>query len=692
MGKPGTAAGGPVPGLMARHTPGRSRSGRRRAQLARAGLIPAGDPTGRSANIAGVIVRRGKSLEVEPLFQPGPSLPVERSPVRPQPGDLVLFTFSYGFKAQIVRPLGKSNVLGDVLEALLADSLTQRGFSPKVLAEAAVAAGWNERTDPYRTDLRDVYTFTIDPVTAQDFDDALSFERTTAGTTVVYVHIADVSYFVQEGTALDREALRRGNSVYVATGVEPMLPPQLSSGVCSLRPGEDRKAVTVEMELDDQGRVLRSAFYRSLIRSDRRMDYEQVERMFRGSEPTDPELRGPLDRGRTLAQTLREVRGARGSLHIESTEPEFEWDDKGQVVAADPSEELESHRLIENFMVLANEQVASFLEREHVPTVYRVHDLPDPFNLERLLDTLAGLGLPTPAFDALEATPQEIRRVARGIAEWVDRYTPAGKGKAALVQQVLRAQARAVYQTVNIGHFGLASQTYCHFTSPIRRYPDLLVHRGLLGRLGLGPEPSTTVLEDWAEHCSITEREAAKIELKADDIVLAHLLKRRLDEDGRQESVFEGQVLSLTRRGMFVLFERLFQGYLPVSELPGDYYDLNELETALVGRRSGRAYKLADLLPVRVTAVDEARGRVDLALAGDADEDDDLDGRDTGAAAAGRNGSVRERGRGGGRSRGGGPGGGRPALGGRLRGSGKTKTTRTRAPQAARPPQGRGRR
>ena len=657
---------------MARHTPGRSRSDKRRAQLARAGLIPAGDPTGRSANIAGVIVRRGKSLEVEPLFQPGPALPVERSPIRPQPGDLVLFTFSYGFKAQIVRSLGKSNVLGDVMEALLVDGLAQRGFSPKVLAGAAAAAEHNNEVDAGRTDLRDLYTFTVDPAMAQDFDDALSFERTSAGTTTVYVHIADVSYFVREGTTLDKEALRRGNSVYVATGVEPMLPPQLSSGVCSLRPDEDRKAVTVEMEVDGQGAVLGSRFYRSLIRSDKRMNYEELERVFRGVESADSELAGPLEWGRTLAQTLREVRLARGSLQIESTEPEFEWDKEGRVVSADPSEELESHWFIENYMVLANEQVATFLEREKVPTVYRVHDLPDPFNLDHLLDVLSSLGLPTPDYDAMAATPQEIRRVTRETAEWVDRYTPKGRGKAALVQQVLRAQARAVYDTVNIGHFGLASQTYCHFTSPIRRYPDLLVHRGLLAQLGTGPAPSTTLLRDWAEHCSQTEREAAKIELKADDIVLAYLLRQRLDEEGWEESVFEGQILSLTRRGMFVLFDRLFQGYLSTGELPRDTYELNELETALVGRRGGRAYKIADLLPVRVIAVDEARGRVDLGLAGDLDGADDTDGLSSTATPGARRASSGSRGRQG--------------------TSRKAKTTRTRAPRAARPPQGRGRR
>lgn len=604
---------------------GRSRSDRRRVSLSRTGLIPPGDPTGRSASIAGVIVRRGKSLEVESLFQPCPSMPVERGPVRPQPGDLVLFTFSYGFKARIVRVLGKSSVLRDIMDALLIDSLAQRGFSPRVLAEAAEAAELESRRDSYRLDLRELFTFTVDPIMAHDFDDALSFKRTPEDTTVVYVHIADVSYYVVEETALDREALRRGNSVYVATGVEPMLPPQLSSGVCSLRPGEDRKAVTVEMEVDDKGTVREVHFYRSLIRSDRRLDYEQLERMFQGEEAVDAELAGPLEWGRTLAQRLRELRDKRGSLQIDAPEPEFEWDE-GEVIGADPSEELESHWFIEGYMVLANEQVASFLERERVPTVYRVHDLPNPFCIDHLLDILASLGLPTPSFDPMSASSADIRRVTRETAAWVDKYTPPGRGKAALVQQVLRAQARAVYQTANIGHFGLASASYCHFTSPIRRYPDLLVHRGLLAQLGLGPATTTSMLADWADHCSQTEREAAKIELKADDIVLAHLLKRRLDEDNWEGNTFEGQVVSLTRRGMFLLFDRLFQGYLPVSELPRDEYRLNDLETAMEGKRFGRSYKIADLLKVRVVAIDLARGRVDLTLAGEDDEDDEEKG------------------------------------------------------------------
>jgi ribonuclease R len=459
-----------------------------------------------------------------------------------------------------------------------------------------------------------------------------------------------------------------------------MLPPALSSEICSLRPGEDRKAVTVEMVVDTKGQVLNCRFYRSLIRSDARLDYEQVERMFRGDEVVDSRLAGPLQTGRILAQTLREARHQRGSLRIESVEPEFEWDDEGHVIAADPSEELESHWYIENFMVLANEQVASFLQKEKVPTVYRVHDLPDPFNLARLLDILSSLGLSTPVFDPNSAGPDEISRVTRQTAEWVDRQTPKGRGKAALVQQVLRAQAKAVYQTDNIGHFGLASRCYCHFTSPIRRYPDLLVHRGLLARLGVAAEPTTALLADWAEHCSQTERAAAKIELKADDVVLAHLLRRRLDEAGWEETGFEGQILSLTPRGMFVLFDRLFQGYLSTRELPRDYYDLNELETLLEGRRNGSAYKVADLVSVRVIAIDEARGRVDLGLVADLETDPGPRRSRQGNGSTLSRAPDRVQGQG--RER---QNTGRPTPR-------KAKTTRTRAPKVGRPNQGRGRR
>jgi ribonuclease R len=574
-------------------------------------VVPGAEP----GPIAGLVVRHGTFLELEPLFQRSQSLLLAREGLRPRPGDLVLYTYSHGRRGRVLEIIGQKNVLSDVLEVLLREKLTQRGFDSHVLAEAAEVSALEQRVDPQRKDLRQLFTFTVDPEDARDFDDALSFEATDTGVTV-FVHIADVSYYVAEGGVIDTEALRRTTSVYVPGAVEPMLPPLLSNGVCSLQPLVDRKAVTVEMVVDKRGNVQKAHFYRSLIRSDRRLDYEELEQIFQGEREADPDLAAALELGRPPAQTIRANRMARGSLRITSSEPGFHWDEAGMVAAAHPVEELESHHFIEDYMILANEQVATYLERERVPTMYRVHEPPDSFLLDHLLDVLSSLDLPTPPFDPLTATPQDVRRTVNEVAESIERVHLQGRGKPALEQQLLRSQSRAVYQTHNVGHFGLASTTYCHFTSPIRRYPDLLVHRGLLGRLGQGPEPTTSTLSEWAEHCSTKEREAAKVELKADDIVLAHLLKQRLDEQG-WNTTFSGLVLSLIRSGAFIRFEGLYEGFLPARLMPDDYYELNELESALVGRRTGAAFRLADLVQVRVSGIDEARGRIDVVLADD---------------------------------------------------------------------------
>ncbi|MHB8868899.1 MAG: RNB domain-containing ribonuclease [Thermoleophilia bacterium] len=590
----------------------------------------------------GVVVRRGKHLEIDPLFEKGQSLLVGREGIKPRPGDLVVFSHSHGRRALITRVVGRANVLRDVLDGLLLDKLPARGFDAEVLAEAAAAASGAGGDDTGRADLRGLFTFTVDPATAKDFDDALSFVAGPAGagpagaraaatvpagpglspagaagvaTVTAFVHIADVAYYVQEGGVVDREALRRGTSVYVATGVEPMLPPVLSNSVCSLQPGVERKAVTVEMQVGVADGVVRSVrFYRSLIVSDERLDYDQLEEIFRGERRGSAALTAALDLGRPLAAAVRSHRERRGSLQITSAEPDFHWDEQGRVTDAHPAEELESHRFIEDFMVLANEEVAGFLECERVPTVYRVHDLPDPFKLDRLLDLLSSLDLPTPPFSPMTATPEDVRRVMIETAGWIDSSTPRNRGKTALQIQVLRAQSRAVYQTDNIGHFGLSLATYCHFTSPIRRYPDLLVHRGLLARLGAAEPPTTSTLAEWAEHCSVREREASRIELTADDIALAFLLKQRLDEEG-WDRTFQGQIVSFVRSGAFVLFDRLYQGFLPARELPGDYYELDDMEAAMVGKRTGAAYRLADVVDIKVAVVDEARGKVDLVLA-----------------------------------------------------------------------------
>lgn len=571
-----------------------------------------GDARDSATSVVGLVTRRGKYLEVEPLFQKGPTFLPARGGAKVRPGDLVLFRSAQGRRVQVTKVIGRREVLEDVLDALLEEGLVQRGFGREVLTEAERAGRNSAGDDAGREDLRDLFTFTVDPATARDFDDALSFQEKD-GITVVHVHIADVTYYVEEGTVLDREALRRGTSVYIPTGVEPMLPPALSAGVCSLVPREDRKTVTVEMKVEPDGTVLSSRFYRSLIRSDIRLNYVEFEEMFKGQRKAPDTLAAALDLGRPLVTALQERRRKQGSLDIESTEPEFVWDAGGELTGVRAAVELESHRFIEHFMILANTQVARFLEGQRMPTVYRVHDLPDPFALDHLLELFASLDLPVPAFDPITATARDVRKVMTEAAEMVHKHAARGQGRVALMQQVLRAQSRAVYQTENIGHFGLALEAYCHFTSPIRRYPDLLVHRHLLSALGIGPQPRTSSLSDWAEHCSLTEREASRMEMKGADIVLAHILKKRLVTGGRG-MIFEGEVVGFVGAGAFVLFDGVFEGFLPAREMPEDYYELNDLESAMVGRKTGRAYRLADVLPIRVSEVDEARGKVDLEL------------------------------------------------------------------------------
>ena len=341
--------------------------------------------------------------------------------------------------------------------------------------------------------------------------------------------------------------------------------------------------------------------------------------MFRGQEPIDAELAAPLALGQGAGPDVC-ARSGRSGAACGSSPPSrsSSGTTTARWSAADPSEELESHWFIENFMVLANEQVASFLEREHVPTVYRVHDLPDPFHVDHLLDVLSSLGLPDPA---LRPHGGHARRRSAGSRarrpSGSTRYTPPGRGKAALVQQVLRAQARAVYQTANIGHFGLASPTYCHFTSPIRRYPDLLVHRGLLAQLGLGPA---------ADHVHPGRLGRALLADRARSRQGGTQGRRHRAGPSAQAAPGRGGLAGERLRGPGAQPDpaghvRALRPPVPGlsvrrTSCPATTTELNELETALEGRRSGRAYKLADLLPVRVIAIDEARGRVDLALAG----------------------------------------------------------------------------
>jgi len=510
----------------------------------------------------------------------------------------------------------------ETVEELLREELGFRGFPAALEVEAGEAAAAAERLAVERRDLTELSTFTVDPATARDFDDAVSAQREGAGARV-WIHIADVAAHVRPGSPLDLEAKRRGNSTYVPGAVEPMLPHALSSDACSLAPGVERLAVTTEIELGPGMEPRRARFYRSRIRSDARLDYDQLDRIFAGRVRPPEEVAEPLAAAREVAAGLGEQRGT-ASLDVASFEPEFRFDSKGNVTGAHGVEQTEAHRLIERLMILTNEQVAQLLERERVPTIYRVHAQPDPPRIERLIEQLAALGVPPPPLGH-GLSPREAGRVAAEASRLARREAERrGHGREAYTSLVLRSLKQAQYSERNSGHAGLGSPAYAHFTSPIRRYPDLVVHRALLALLGEGEEaPRLAEVRDAAAECSARERASAQIERGADDVCAAFLLERELGERGL-DAVFEGEVSGVIRSAAFVSFRGelgdVYEGMLPARRLPGERYELDRAEVALVGRGSKARVSLGDPISVRVAGVDPPRGRAEVELAGEVSE------------------------------------------------------------------------
>jgi ribonuclease R len=552
--------------------------------------------------VVGEISRRGRVVMGEPFFTPGVPLPLDkRGLAEVGEGELAVVVRGRG-RARVQRSLGPADRIETVLEALLEHEGLRREFEPFELPEPSLDG---------RTDLRDLLTFTIDPETAKDFDDAISAQREGDGIRV-WVHIADVSWFVRAGSPLDRGAADRALSVYVPGLVAPMLPHELADDACSLRPHVARLCVTVEVPFDGSLEPGEPTFYRSVIRSDARLTYGQAERILSGAEQANEELTEALQLSERVALHLRRRRFARGALRIAGAEIAFEFDGEGGVERAYLETEPHAHALIEELMILANEAVAQLLASRRLGALFRVHERPDPQSVTRLLSKLADLEIPTPpAPEEDRMSPADAARIAGEASERVSEYVERAKrGREAFPALVLRALKQARYHPQNLGHSGLASAAYCHFTSPIRRYPDLVVHRALLQEIGQGDDPVPEDLEDAAEHTSVQEREAAQIEYRADDICLAWLLDDVLFERG-WETEFAGEVTGLIGSGLFVRFGDVFEGFVPVRRLHG-YYEINELETKLVGRRGGRIYRLGDSIEVLVEEIRRTEGKVEL--------------------------------------------------------------------------------
>ena len=567
-----------------------------------------------------VLTKRGRLVVAEPLFEPGDRISLPgRAQGDARVGDIVLVG---GGKrgARVVRRIGRPNVARDVLEALMLDKGLRRTFPYKVEEEATEVSKDGVRLHVFRNERRDLTgltTFTIDPIDAKDFDDAISAEDLGDGRARIWVHIADVSAFVRPDGVIELEAFRRGTSVYVPGAVEPMLPEALSNDACSLRPFVDRAVVTVEMEMNG-AEVESVAFHRATIRSDARLNYDQIDAVFAGRERAEEPWAQPLAIARRVSSALNDARRERGSaLEVESSEPSFEFDERGHVVAVHHDEQTEAHRLIEHLMILANEKVAEYLEERKVPTLYRVHERPDPRSVEALVDKLDALDVPTPPI-VEDMTPQQAADAVGEISRLVAGYVrQTGRGASIFHSLVLRALKKAYYSPQNLGHAGLASTSYCHFTSPIRRYPDLVVHRGLLSALGLDDtRPHAAEMDEAGAAASAAERRALDVERTAMDVCFAFLLEQRLREDHDQS--FEGEITGLIGAGAFVRFgDEGYEGFLPRRRIRGDRWHLSQTETALVGEHSGRAMRLGDPVPVQVDRVDAPRGRVDLYMVTD---------------------------------------------------------------------------
>lgn len=570
------------------------------------------------SQFVGVAGRRGRFLVIEPLFERGSQLSLGRGSIRVADGEMVLAEPA-GRSARVIDKLGSPGVAREVVDALLLDRGFRRGFDETLAAEARQAAAEARESGLKRRDLRELTTFTVDPVTARDFDDAVSAAPEGDGIRL-WIHIADVAAHVRPGSVLDAEARRRASSTYVPGTVEPMLPLELSADVCSLVPGEDRLAVTAEVVLDAAAETVSASFYRSHIRSDVRLSYEQLDLYFAGRQPAPPEIAGPLELARRAAAGLRERR-AGSALEVSTAEPEFEFDREGHVVAAHSVEQTEAHGLIEQLMILTNERVAELCEQRGVSTLYRVHERPDPQRVAILVAKLDALGVPTPPLPDPEtmSSTQAGELVAEASTLVAREAERRGHGRAAYTSLVLRSLKPAVYSDRNLGHAGLGSPAYSHFTSPIRRYPDLIAHRALLSVLQAGEDaPDRTEVREAGPWCSERERESMMIERDADDVCSAFLLERELLGKG-WKARFEGEVSGVIGAGAFISFGGelgdVYEGMLPVRRMRGDHYDLNPTETALVGRRSRREIRLGDPIEVRVGGIENARGRVDLVLA-----------------------------------------------------------------------------
>ena len=509
-------------------------------------------------------------------------------------------------EAKIVERLGRPGQPGvDMLTIIKSYNLPEE-FPAEVMSEAEEAAAFTEDISVGRIDLTKECIYTIDPSDAKDHDDAISVAETEKGFSLG-VHIADVSYYVRPSGALDKEAFRRGNSIYLPGMVIPMLPEVLSNDVCSLRPDRKRMAHSVFVDFDKNGKVIKWKIADTIIKSQAKLSYEEVQEFFDKGELTDKirRISSNLKTARKLASLLSQKRLEAGSLDFDLPESKIVMNDKGEVLELGHRVRLETHRLIEEFMLVANKVVALEANKKRVHFLHRVHDTPDKEKIAEFSETMKKLGYSFPVSGNMK--PFQFSRFLEKVKE---------KPQADFINELmLRSMKKAVYQRDNIGHFGLAFTHYAHFTSPIRRYPDLLVHRLLrsFGKEGYKKKIAgqvVSLIDRVAIRCSETERVAESAEREAIKVKQVQFMARHVGDE------FGGVISGVARWGFWVRLENLgAEGLVRISSIDDDYYHFDEKQYRLVGRRKHRVFRMGDRVRVGIVNVNQTTSEIELNLA-----------------------------------------------------------------------------
>ncbi len=533
--------------------------------------------------------------------------------------------------ARVIEILGHPDDFGIDVEIVIRKHRLPHRFPARALDEAArLPATIPAAEIARRRDFRSLDVVTIDGETARDFDDAVWVDRLPNGHYTLHVHIADVAHYVRPNSPIDREAALRGTSVYFPDRAVPMLPLELSTEICSLKPKVDRLVLSVLLEIDHAGDVVAQEFTRGVVRSAERLTYTAVHQLLEGDPATRERygyLAPRLELMRELALALNRRRVKRGSIDFDLPEPLIEFDEWGEMTGVTRAPRNIAHRIIEEFMLAANEAVASHLETAAIASIFRIHEPPDP---ERVLEfeevaahfgySLGIGGLPGKRFPVVDRK-RDGRKVRKDIVlassapvtpRHYQNLVAKIEGKAeerVLSYLMLRSLKQARYSAENVGHFALAAKTYTHFTSPIRRYPDLIVHR-ILSLVLDGKEPAPTDLESLAAHASLTERRAAEAER---ELVEWKKMKFMLDKVGDE---FEGLIVSTHRFGFFVELTDLFiEGLVPIDTLPGERFRYHEGTRQIIGERSRRAFSIGDAVAVRLDRADAVEHKLQFSVA-----------------------------------------------------------------------------